>query len=391
MQLVRSEEQELIRASALDWLAANYTFERRKGSLRKDGGSPAVWRAFAELGWLGLHLPEEWGGSAASLVEQGILANAMGRHLVVEPWLGCLAATRLLAAAGTTEQGRDWLPGAVRGKSRVILAHQEATSCRDPSAGLDTRLHRGPNGWRLSGSKRAVVGASWAARWVVSARLGDEERASLCLVDPLARGVHVDAYETPDGACAADIQLDEVAIAEGDLLGGHDTDQSPVLRLVAAESAVAACWRALGTMQTAVELSVSHVQQRQQFGKPLAHFQAVQHKVAEMTVQVVEAEAACELAAMRIERARGTDAEWASASEAAASATSKISRAARYVSQEAVQLHGAMGVCEEFPIASIFRTLLMFRAAAGGSAVPAQQYGQSVLRSSSFSISATLT
>lgn len=380
MRLSLTEEQGLVQSSALDWLAGQYDFRQREAGLHRDGGSPQAWRAFAEMGWLGLPLPEAAGGLGMGLLEAGLLMQALGRHLVVEPvHATVLQAARLVALAGTPAQQAEWLPPLVAGAHRLALAHGEPGD-RLPWGPRRTTASRSPEGWRLDGDKRQAIAAPGAARWIVSASDGGVTR--LFLVDPAADGIGVDAYDTLAGGRAADIVFEGTAAT---LLGPDDAhDADALLTQVLAEGLVALGWEATGAMQAALAQTTAYTQQRRQFGQPLSDFQVVQHRLAEMAVHCAEAQAACELASMRLALSPGDG------PELAALVKNKVGRAARFVSQEAVQLHGAMGVCEELPIAATFRLLLAFAQQGGDGASHALQRGRSLLSTGHFAHSQTL-
>ncbi|MDQ2140236.1 acyl-CoA dehydrogenase [Alcaligenaceae bacterium B3P038] len=380
MKLSLTEDQSMIESSATDWFQGLYDFRQRESSLQRDGGSPDVWRGFAEMGWLGLPLPEAFGGLEMGPIEAGLLMRVFGRHLVVEPWHATvLQAARLLALAGTQAQQSRWLDGVVRGDLRLALAHTEAGD-RLPWTLRRTVASRSTDGWTITGEKRQVVAAVGAAMWIVSAQAEHELR--LFLVDPAASGVVVDAYNTLTGARAADITFDGVAAT---LLGAEDdiTSQTALYQVLA-EGLVALGWEATGAMQAALEQTTSYTQQRRQFGQSLAQFQVVQHRLAEMAVHCAEAQAVCELASMRLTLAK------ADFQDLAGLVKSKVGRAAQFVAQEAVQLHGAMGVCEELPIAATFRLLLAFTQYGGDYEDHAIQRGRKQLESGLFKYSQTL-
>ena len=381
MEFVLTQEQQMIADSAGDWLAHHYDFRQRAASLQRDGGNPAVWQAMAELGWLGLVLPADAGGMELGALEAGLLAQALGRHLVVEPWLeSSLEAGRLLALTGSAVQQAQWLPGLIAGNQRLALAHAEGA--RLPWDAPQLRARAQGTGWLLDGSKRCIASAPGAARWLVSATL-DDGQAALFLLDPQAAGIRIDAYDTSDGARAADIAFAAVQVDAASRL--HAGDAQSALQRVLAESLVARCWSATGCMQAMLAQTSEYVQQRQQFGQPLARFQVVQHRLAEMAVLCAEAQAACELAALSL-----ADADGAQCRAIAGLLKNKVGRCARYVAQEGVQLHGAMGVCEEWPIASAFRALMAFAQWGGDGASHALAAGRALLADGRFAHSRTL-
>jgi alkylation response protein AidB-like acyl-CoA dehydrogenase len=385
MRFTLTEEQALIQASALDWLAGHYDFRQRQAGVHGDGGSPQAWQSFAELGWLGLPLPDAFGGSGAGLFEAGLLMHAFGRHLVVEPYLACvLQAARLLALAGSAAHQDRWLPAVVQGAHRLALAHAEPGDAV-PWSPRRCIAQADGDGWRLDGAKQLVVAAEGAARWLVTAREpGAHGRPVLLLVDPALDGIAVDAYDTTDGRRAADIRFNGVRLEADALVGEPGERTAQLLQQVLAEGVIAQCWEAAGAMQAVLEQTAGYTQQRKQFGQALSDFQVVQHRLAEMAVQCLEAQAACELATLRLDQDAG------SGPQVAAIAMSKVGRAARLVSQGAVQLHGAMGVCEELPVAATFRLLLAFTHGGAAPAASALYLGTTSLASGCHQHSLTL-
>lgn len=384
MKFSLSEEQQLIQASALDWLAGNYDFRRRAAGVHRDGGAPGVWQAFAQLGWLGLPIAEAWGGSGGGPLESGLLMQAFGRYLVVAPYHNAvLLAARALELAGTDRQRDRWLRTVVDGTMRLALAWGEPGEAL-PWQPRRTIARRRGRQWQLDGHKQLVRGGGGAAQWLVAASDGDDPAVQrLFLVDPAQPGLTVDSYDTTDGGRAADLTIKGLLL-EDEALVGAGADITPLLHRVVAEGLVARCWEAAGTMQAVLEQTAVYTAERKQFGQSIASFQVVQHRLAEMAVQCAEAQAACELAAMRLAHGAGD------ATLLAARARNKVGRAARFVSQEAVQLHGAMGVCEELAVAATFRALLAFRQEDGSDGSHAAWLGHALLASGEYERSQTL-
>lgn len=382
MKLTLSEEQALIAASAQDFLRAEYDFAQRQRSLQAPHACERrIWKQFAELGWLGLLVPEAEGGLGAGLLEAGLLMRAFGQHLVAEPYLAsALVATPLLARQGRAEQRAAWLPGLLAGSRRAALAHEEALAPL-PWGLRQTHAVRVDTGWRLAGSKQLVPGAAGADLLLVTAQAGTEQRIFLLHAD--TPGVQLTPARTADGAWAADLQLAGVYLTNDDLLG-EDRDASTVLADACARQLVALAWEASGSMAAAVAQTAAYMQQRAQFGQALAKFQVIAHRLAEMAVCSEEAHAACELAALRI------DAGAADALACASMAKSKVGREARFVAQNAVQLHGAIGVTEELPIASHFRKLTAFMQQGGSTAAHGRAFGEAMLRTQGWAESRTL-
>lgn len=382
MRLTLNEEQALVEASVRDFLASEYDFARRQHSLRAPHAcEPGIWRQFAELGWLGLTVPESAGGSGVGALEAGLVMRAFGRHLVVEPYAAsALIATPLLAQHASAPQRRTWLRGLLAGNYRAVLAHEEIAA-PPPCLPRTTRATRDGDGWRLRGSKHLVPGAAGADLLLVSARVEDGHR--VFLLAPGNSGLCVLPARTADGAWAADLHFEDVRVTTTDLLGA-DADASAILEAACARQLIAHCWEASGAMTALLEQTNGYMRQRMQFGQQLAQFQVVQHRLAEMAVECEEALAACELAALRLD-AGATDGV-----ALASMAKSKVGRASRYVAQNAVQLHGAMGVTEELPVASYFRKLTAFAQQGGSTAAHSRAFGAALLNNRGGAGSATL-
>ena len=384
MQLSLTEMQEMIESSVLEFLANEYDFLKRANSLKAPHAiSPSIWQSFADMGWLGLPLSEDDGGIDGHAMECGLLMRAFGRHLVVEPYLpSVLLGTRLLAELGSAAQRDTWLPSLADGSRRIVLAHDELVNS-DPWAPRATRAHGQGGGYVLNGKKTLVAGASGADAVLVSAQLEDGKH-TLFLLPLDTPGVSVAACRSLDSGSAADLLLEGVQVAADARLGEAD-DVAPVLGRIIAEAIVSQCWEATGAMQAALEQTAAYTKERVQFGQSISKFQVVQHRLAEMAVCCEEALSACQLAALRI------DSDPSTAMAMAALVKSKVGRGARLVAQEAVQLHGAMGVSEELAIASYFRKLLAFSQQFGSAAWHAERYGQLMLDSDEYRVSRVLT
>lgn len=389
MHFSLTEQQQLIESSALDFLTREAG--RRQAPQDRAGGlAPPLWQGFAELGWLALPLPEQYGGFGCGAIDIGVLMRAMGRHGVNAPYHACvLLAARLMAELGSAAQREQWLPALAGGDKRMALAHDEP-HCHAPWTPRRTYARRDGDGWRLDGVKLLVAGAPGADALLVSALLpatgAGEAPHAVFLVPAQAAGLSLHPCQTADGALAADLYLDGVRVGNEAMLGAPDLslDCAPTLHRILAEGLISQCWEACGAMQAALEQTVGYTRQRMQFGQALAGFQVVQHRLAEMAVCCEEAQAASELAALRV------DSGAADVLAAAAMAKSKVGRAARFVAQEAVQLHGAMGVSEEMPVASLFRKLTQFQQQGGGTGWHGHEFGQRLLASNAWRYSQTL-
>lgn len=384
MRLNLTDEQTLIESSVEEFLIREYDFIRRQGSLQAlHGCNPHIWRQFAEMGWLALTLPEDVGGLEGGCLESGLVMRAFGRHLVLEPFAAsALRASPLLASHGRPDQRAEWLTSLADGSKRAVLAHEESAKPL-PTDLRSTTARRNGTSWQLQGSKQLVHGAAGADLLLVSASLLDGNGQRIFMLRPDAPGLTIRAARTSDGSQAADLLLDGVQLGDADVLG-EDVDTTDVIENACARHLVALAWEAVGAMQVLQEQTAAHVRQRNQFGQPLAKFQVVAHRLAEMAVCCEEALAACQLAALSI------DAGLMDPMTCASMVKSKVGRECRYVSQQSVQLHGAMGITEELPVASYFRKLTAFAQQGGSTTAHSRQFGNVMLRTQGWAFSRTL-
>jgi alkylation response protein AidB-like acyl-CoA dehydrogenase len=353
MDLSLSEEQRLLGDAAGRFIAGRYSFEQRRAILQSsEGFSRDIWREFADLGWLGLSVPEEFGGLGAGAVETGIVMEALGRALVVEPYLAtAVISAQLIAALGSQEQKAELLPPIVEGKSLLAFAQAEPQA-RFALEDVSTMATRADEGWHISGRKDVVLGAPWADTLLVSARIsgGQRDRAGIgvFVVPAEAAGVSATAFQTLDGARAANIVFDDAA---GALLGDNH-DALPAIEKVADNAIAAMASEAVGCMQVLLETTIAYTKQRIQFGKPLADNQVLRHRMAAMAVKLEEARASALNTMLNVE------ADPVTRARAASSAKVKVGRAGRFVAEQAVQLHGGMGVTEELNVGAYFKRLM---------------------------------
>ena len=351
MQFALSQEAGLLRESAQDWLARH-----RPHHPRAHGEAPAcddAWADFARHGWLGLPFDEALGGSGAGIQEACALAEALGRHLVAQPYpMAVQAGGRLLQSVASPTQRARLVPDLVEGRRRLALAHAEAGDVT-PWSARRLQAVRVADGWLLEGGKQAVESAPQADLCLASARCEDGAHRVFA-VDLAVPSLHRDAYTALHGGASADLRFNAVRLPADALLGEGAAPHDAALEAAVAEGLVTACWAASGAIARLVELTQTHVRQRRQFGRALVEFQAVEHGLAEMLLDAAQAQAACELAAARL--ARGDP-----PADTASAALVPVAGAADRVAKRAVQLHGAMGVCEALPVAAAYRWLEVFQ------------------------------
>ena len=366
MDLALSDEQRLLRESADRFVGETYTADhRRKTAAEPNGFSAATWKKFAELGWLALPIAEEHGGLGGGAIEIGLLMEAFGRGLVSEPYLSTVViGAGLIAAGGNEAQKRALLPKVAEGSLYLAFAHAERAARFDLGK-VEAAATQTPNGWRLNGRKIAVLDGQAANQIVVSARLvggnGASGKLRLFLVPAGAAGMTLHDYPRLGGGRACNLDLRDVQLP-ADALLGDGSDALPAIEAVVDRAIAALGAEAVGIMQTLLDTTMEYTRIRKQFGRPLSANQVIRHRLADMAMQCDEARS------MALRAALMADAEPVARSRAASGAKAKIGKCARFVAEQSIQLHGAMGVTEELDIGLYFKRLLAFDTLFGGSA-----------------------
>jgi alkylation response protein AidB-like acyl-CoA dehydrogenase len=350
MQLVLSEDQELIASTARDFVAANSPVARFRG-LRDAGDplgySPALLREIAELGWLGIPFDEKDGGAGLGLAELAIVVEALGRKLAPEPIVGALAMGGVALALGASAALRAaWLPGVIEGKKVVALAHQEPLSRYDLFK-LTTRAEAKGQGYSLSGVKSQVLDAVGADAVIVPARTsgadGDPDGISLFVVERGAPGLTIERQTRVDHRNAALVQLDGVVVASGSIVGGVG-EGGRLLEAVIDRATVVLAAEMLGGMAETLDLTLEYLKTRQQFGVPIGSFQALQHRAARVYMAIELARSSVMAAA------RSVDAGDAEAAKLVSLAKARCCEAYGLATNEAVQIYGGVGMTDEYDI-----------------------------------------
>jgi alkylation response protein AidB-like acyl-CoA dehydrogenase len=366
MDLTFSDEQRLLRESVDRFIAGSYDADHRRRSAGDPlGFSPAIWKQFAELGWLALPIAEEYGGLGAGPVETGILMEAFGRGLVAEPYLATVViSAALIAECGCEAQKQAILPKIADGTRVLAFAHSERAARYD-LAHVETIAKQISAGWQLNGHKTTVLDGNAAGQIIVSARVVDANgtpgKLSLFLVPAGTSGLSVRDYPRLGGGRACNLDLRDVHLG-ADARLGDGSDALPKIEAVVDRALAALGSEAVGIMQIMFELTLEYTKVREQFGRPLSANQVIRHRLADMAMQCDEARSIALRAALM------ADAEPVERGRAASGAKAKIGKCARFVAEQAVQLHGAMGVTEELDIGSYFKRLLAFDTMFGGSA-----------------------
>ena len=357
MDLTYSENQILLRDSVNRFLSDHAA----AGAGNAD--APSLWPRFAELGWLAMPLPEAHGGLGEGPVETAILCEALGRHLVREPFVPrAVLGAGLLATAGTEEQQASRLPGVATGRERLALAHTEA-GARNCLSHVATTARRNDNGWVLDGRKEAILGEAGANTLLVSARVAgdvrDESGIVVFLLPREAPGLRLEAQPTVDGAGAACATLSAVELSADALLGARDDAFVDLERAIEA-AIVAWSWELVGIMEALLAATVAYTKQRVQFGKPLSVHQVLRHRMVDMSVACEESRStALRASLLRMHPDRAVR------SRAASAAKVKVGRSARFVAEQAVQTHGGMGVTDELAVGSYLKRVIVLESLFG--------------------------
>ena len=349
MNFEPTDERRMLAETLRRYLTDRYGADRRLAILDgEEGFSPEIWGEMAELGVVGALLPEAAGGFGGQGFDLATVFEELGRAGVVEPFLEtAVLAGGLLADLGTEAQ-RALLEEVVGGGLHLAFAHGEPRSRYDLSR-VETTARDG----RLTGRKAVVANAEAAGRLIVSAREDGaedaEEGISLFLVEPDAPGLSLRGYPLQDGGRAAEITLEDTP---GEPLGPPG-GAYPAIEARAAAGATALSAYALGAMEAAIEMTVGYLAQRTQFGKPLSTFQALQHRVADMMIELEQVRSAVILAAAHLGDERAARERHASAAKQLAG------RVGRLVAEEAIQMHGGIGMTREYGLAHLAKRIVL--------------------------------
>ena len=358
MDFELTDEQRLLRESIDRLLADHYSFAQRRGYLAQpEGWSRALWSRYAEQGLLGLPFAEEYGGFGGGPIEIMLVMEAFGRALALEPYLATVVlGGTALRLAGSEAQQSAILPQVAEGSMILAFAHGERQARYDLSNVLTTAKSTA-RGWVLDGAKSVVAHGDGADRLIVSARSSgereDPDGIGLFLVDAKASGVARRSYPMRDGTRAAEIGLSGVEVARDDVLGEPGKALLAIERVVEAGIAATSA-EAVGAMEAMHAMTLEYLKTRQQFGKPIGQNQVLQHRSAEMLMALEQGRSMAMLAAMTVNE---PDAE--ERAHNIAMAKVGVGQASRFVAQNAVQLHGGIGMTEEYAVGHYFRRCMV--------------------------------
>jgi alkylation response protein AidB-like acyl-CoA dehydrogenase len=354
MDFSPTQEQAALKESARRLCQRDYGFEQRRHRLRgAEGFSRDLWKTFADLGWLGAGLSEDDFGYGGGPVETALLQEEFGRVLLVEPYLSCaIIAARAIVALGDPAQKEALLAPLVAGEKLVALAHNEA-AMRGDDAAVKTQARRTADGWRLNGRKAFVLGGSSADILLVSARTASG--VTLFEVPADADGLEIIAYHAVDGRRVADLVLTDVALGEAARIG-PEGGALPGIELAVDHGVIALMAECVGAMDAALWLTRDYLTTRKQFGVTLNTFQALQHRMADMLVET-------ELARSMLLRgiAALSDPDPGARRAGVSAAKVQIAEAAVKVTGEAIQMHGGIGVTEEYVVGHFYKRAVLAR------------------------------
>ncbi len=367
-----SDEQRQLQETVDRYLIEQYTFEKfRAINASAAGWDKAAWKGLGELGVLALNVPAAQGGLGFGPLETLSVMGACGRSLLLEPFLSsAVIATALLRSFGD-DAAAELLTRMAGGEAIAVLAHYEPDS-RFESQWVTTRARKSGEVYILDGHKAVVMHAGAAGTLLVSARTSgapqDGRGVSLFRIPREAKGLSLDQYPTIDGQRAADVYFHGVEVPASSLLGAEGA-ALPAIESALDTGLAALCAEAVGVMQALVDATVTYVQSRQQFGVAIGRFQALQHRIADMLIHLEQARSMSYLAALRC-----CDENVAERRRALSAAKAVVGQSARYIGQQAVQLHGGMGMTDELIVSHWFKRLTAAELMFGDSDTHLQRY-----------------
>ena len=354
MDFALTDEQRLLQHSVERLFADHYAFEARKRYGQEPGGfSRALWARYAELGLLGLPFDEADGGSAGGPVETMIVMEQIGRALALEPYLATVVlGGGLLRLGGSEAMRAELIPQIASGDLMLAFAHAERQSRYDLAA-VAARARRDGAGFVIDGAKSLVLHGDSARKFIVSARLagGQNDRAGigLFLVDAAADGVSTRGYPTVDGQRAAEVTFSGVRVPAAAAIGEPGA-AFPLIERIADQAIAALAAEAVGAMAAMHETTVDYMKTRKQFGVTIGSFQALQHRAAEMLIALEQARSMAMLATMM-----AADDNVRERRQAISAAKVQIGRSGRFIGQQAIQIHGGIGMTMETKVGHCFK------------------------------------
>jgi alkylation response protein AidB-like acyl-CoA dehydrogenase len=354
-----TDDQRMLQEGAARYFEKSYDFKVRLDRARNGGGfARATWREFADMGWLAAAIPEPHGGLGFAPVETALIAEEVGRHLVLEPFTACgVFPAKLIEHLATDTQKNETLPLIATGERLYAVALSEPDARGHPTQ-ITSRAERSGDGkWRLQGHKSLVIGAGIADRWLIVARTsgaaGTGEGLSLFDIPADSSGVRLEQYALVDGTPAGDLFLEDATLSANALVGVEGAAAEGLQRAID-EAIVAQCAEAVGSCEDVLALCSEYLKTRKQFGVPIGSFQALQHRMADMAIETSQARASLHrgLQALSAEA-------WERRSVDVSGVKAQVLKSTRFVAQQGIQLHGGYGITEEYRVGHHWRRQLL--------------------------------
>lgn len=352
MSIILTEEQSMFREMVAKYLADNCSLETRQKTIASGSvWRPEVWRDFAELGILGAGFPEELGGFGGGTIEHMIVMEQLGGALALEPYLETAVIGGGFLMHADKALASELCNGISSGDARIAFAYAEPRG-RYNLAAIETKARSQGGDFILDGHKAVVIGASCATHLIVTARTSgydrDQEGISVFLAPIDLPGLRRRDYSMVDGHGASDVYFDQVRVPQAALIGPLDQG-FPIVQQVVDSAIAAICAEAVGVMRRLLDDTVAYTKQRKQFGQPIANFQVLKHRMVDMLINVEEAISMTHMATLALAKSG------AERSRAVSAAKVHVGKACRFVGQNAVQLHGAIGTTDELAVSHYFK------------------------------------
>ncbi len=368
-----TEEQSLLQDSVQRFVQNSYEFETRQKLVKtEEGFSRDNWSSFAELGWLALPFAEESGGFGGTAVETMIMMEEFGKGLVVEPYVTTvIMAGSIIEAGGSTAQKEGVLAEIMAGTKLAAVAYVEPQA-RFNLADVTTSAVASDDGYTLNGFKGVVLGGPSADVLVVPARTSGEQRdrdgITLFLVDASAEGISRRDYPTIDGGRASEVTINNVSVGAGDMLGEAGAGLG-LLEIGINNGILAVCAEAVGAMEVLYKTTVEYCKTREQFGQPIGKFQVLQHRMVDMFMEHEQAKSLLYMAAIRM-----SEDDDVAARKAISALKVQVGKGGRFVGQNAIQLHGGMGMTDELNVGHYFKRITAVETLFGNADFHLKQY-----------------
>ena len=369
-----NEEQTLIQGQVAHFIQRDYEWEKRQALAESDlGFSAENWKTFAELGWLGISLSEEVGGFGGSALETMIIMEEFGKGLVVEPFLETVVlCAGLIDSCGSKEQKDEILKKVISGEMHLALGFAEPQS-RFNLADVTTEAKKKNDGFVINGFKSVVMNGPNADNIIISARTSGKQSGevgiSLFVINPELQGVSLRNYPTVDGRRASEVTLENVCIDSSCLLGEEGKGFKELEKAIDSAT-LAICAEAIGAMEVLYKTTVEYTKTREQFGQAIGKFQVLQHRMVDMFMEYEQSKSLLYMATIK-------QAENAEDSMKATSGLKyQVGKAAKFIGQQAVQLHGGMGVTDELNVGHFFKRLTTIITIFGNTDYHLKRYSQ---------------